>query len=222
MPAELNDRAADAWEPVVAIADLAGGDWPSRARAAALALSGEDVAAAKDENVDTMLLADIRAASDHFDDDKISSEVLTNYLATLEGRPWAEWGSGKPISKHQLSKRLKEYKIVSGTIRTSGHPKGVSPERFRRRLCTLFAWPPISSRHIATSVEIQRENAVVQLATEQQCGEFKNRENTCNSAVCGDVAAQQPGDEGSGQHRDTSADADADEDIVWRGIGERA
>src|SRR5206468_5707634 len=36
---ELNDRAADNWEPLLAIADLAGGDWPARARRAALALS---------------------------------------------------------------------------------------------------------------------------------------------------------------------------------------
>ena len=31
----LEDRAADTWEPLIAIADLAGGHWPDRARAAA-------------------------------------------------------------------------------------------------------------------------------------------------------------------------------------------
>ena len=39
VPDGLNDRAADAWEPLVALADLSGGDWPIRARAAA-SLSG--------------------------------------------------------------------------------------------------------------------------------------------------------------------------------------
>jgi putative DNA primase/helicase len=38
-PRELNDRAADNWEPLLGIADLVGGEWPSRARRAALALS---------------------------------------------------------------------------------------------------------------------------------------------------------------------------------------
>src|SRR5690606_31975033 len=38
VPAE--DRAADVWEPLVAIADLAGGDWPERARHACKVLSG--------------------------------------------------------------------------------------------------------------------------------------------------------------------------------------
>ncbi|MET0195282.1 MAG: DUF3631 domain-containing protein, partial [Hyphomicrobiaceae bacterium] len=34
-PPQLNDRAADAWSPLLAIADAAGGDWPRRARHAA-------------------------------------------------------------------------------------------------------------------------------------------------------------------------------------------
>src|SRR5712672_862118 len=32
---DLNDRAADIWEPLMALADLAGGSWPERARQAA-------------------------------------------------------------------------------------------------------------------------------------------------------------------------------------------
>jgi uncharacterized protein DUF3631 len=41
LPAELDDRAADTWEPLLAIADLAGGDWPIRARQAAVVLSAD-------------------------------------------------------------------------------------------------------------------------------------------------------------------------------------
>jgi putative DNA primase/helicase len=58
VPAELHDRAADNWRPLFAIADRAGGDWPKRARAAALALSGVD----EPNSVSTLILADIRAA----------------------------------------------------------------------------------------------------------------------------------------------------------------
>ena len=39
MPESLDDRAQDNWRPLIAIADIAGGNWPSKARAAALALS---------------------------------------------------------------------------------------------------------------------------------------------------------------------------------------
>src|SRR5215831_7814784 len=38
IPDALNDRAADNWRPLLAIADLAGGDWPRRARQACLTL----------------------------------------------------------------------------------------------------------------------------------------------------------------------------------------
>lgn len=38
MPAEIQDRDADVWEPLLAVADLAGGDWPGQARDAAKAL----------------------------------------------------------------------------------------------------------------------------------------------------------------------------------------
>jgi len=43
IPAELDDRAADIWEPLFAIADALGGDWPQRARRAAIALSTGDI-----------------------------------------------------------------------------------------------------------------------------------------------------------------------------------
>jgi Protein of unknown function (DUF3631) len=33
-PDDLDDRAQDIWESLLAIADLAGGDWPTRARRA--------------------------------------------------------------------------------------------------------------------------------------------------------------------------------------------
>jgi hypothetical protein len=39
IPDELNDRAADNWRQLLAIADMAGKDWADRARSAAIALS---------------------------------------------------------------------------------------------------------------------------------------------------------------------------------------
>ena len=39
-------------------------------------------------------------------------------LIATQGRPWAEYGkSGKPISKNQLAKRLKRFKIVPDSVR---------------------------------------------------------------------------------------------------------
>jgi len=64
---EVGDRAADTWDSLLAIADVAGGDWPRRARAAALVLAGvrdEDdnaTAVSMDGDDELELLADIRA-----------------------------------------------------------------------------------------------------------------------------------------------------------------
>ena len=55
---EISDRLDEAWEPLRAIAELAGGDWPERARAAAVALAGKT----EDDGQDlgTALLAALR------------------------------------------------------------------------------------------------------------------------------------------------------------------
>src|SRR5262249_18269866 len=53
LPDTLDDRAAEIWEPLIAIADLAGGTWPTEARQAAIALHG---AGGEDESVGVMLL----------------------------------------------------------------------------------------------------------------------------------------------------------------------
>src|SRR5262245_46230983 len=58
VPGVLGDRAADNWRPLLAIADLAGGDWPDRAREAACVLSGES----HDDAIGVELLKDIRLA----------------------------------------------------------------------------------------------------------------------------------------------------------------
>jgi hypothetical protein len=54
----VEDRAADTWEPLFAVVDLAGGDWPRRVRTACLALSGEEP---DDARMGTKLLADLKA-----------------------------------------------------------------------------------------------------------------------------------------------------------------
>ena len=58
LPRELDDRAAEAWWALLAIADLAGGDWPDRARTAATKLHA---AGAEDESLGVRLLTDVKA-----------------------------------------------------------------------------------------------------------------------------------------------------------------
>lgn len=155
-PAEiegLNDRANDCWEPLLAVAEIAGGDWPRLARSAALALHGleEDT-----PSIGAELLTGIREAFDNRHTDKLSTADLLDALAENDESPWATWNRGKPMTPHQLAKRLGEFAITSNTVRIgSKTPKGYRLEQFteafERYLCndtpSATATPPQPSNH---------------------------------------------------------------------------
>jgi Protein of unknown function (DUF3631) len=115
MPTSITDRSADIWEPLFAIADMAGSDWPSRARQAAVYLTG----AAKDDNLSSgrELLAHIRDAL--LEADKIWTSTLCQRLRDREESPWADI-KGKPLDERGLSVRLKAYRIKSRDVRIDG------------------------------------------------------------------------------------------------------
>lgn len=116
MPHLLHDRAADNWEPLFSIAHFAGGDWPARARSAALFLCGEEKEAV---SVNVELLEDIKAVFDSMGVDKISTAVLIECLCENPEKPWGTWNRGMPISPYQLSQKLKDFFIFSGNLRMS-------------------------------------------------------------------------------------------------------
>jgi putative DNA primase/helicase len=127
IPETLDDRGADNWRPLLAIADLAGGDWPRRARDAACMLSGEGHDA---PSINVELLADIRKAFG--DDDAIRSADLCKELTADPERPWVEWYNGKPITPKQLGALLRPFGIISETVRIAGlsDAKGYLRRRF--------------------------------------------------------------------------------------------
>jgi hypothetical protein len=115
LPPGLPDRAEDVWEPLVAIADLAGWDWPQAAREAALNLTLED---RDDEgSLAVRLLADIRAVLG--DDKTIPSEELCPRLAAVEESPWGAW-RGNRIEPRGLAGLLRPYGIKSRQLWVTG------------------------------------------------------------------------------------------------------
>ena len=106
LPSALSDRAADVWEPLIAIADLAGGDWPTRARRAATGLSG--AVSVGDDTVSIRLLEDVGQV---LTDDTIASAELVRRLVTLEDRPWADWAGGRPITQARVAGLLRPFGI---------------------------------------------------------------------------------------------------------------
>lgn len=145
LPDSLNDRAQDNWEPLLAIADVAGGPWPGWARKAALKLSG---AHSPTQSVGTELLADIQEVFETKRVDCISSADLIFALCEDTERPWATYNRGKQISPRQISKRLSEYGISSKTIRIGCEtPKGFERGQFQEAFNRYLGLPPENCRH---------------------------------------------------------------------------
>ena len=114
LPSELDDRAQDGWEPLLAIADAAGGHWPSTAREAALAIYRQR--AVDDDVVGVRLLGDCRTIFVEREAPTLTTAVLREALIELDGAPWADI-RGREISPHYLAKLLR--------------PFGISPQRRR-------------------------------------------------------------------------------------------
>ena len=119
-PNALHDRARDAWESLLAIANVAGGGWPGRAWKSCehFAAAGEgDEGGARE-----MLLADLYAIFEAADMPAVlSSTTIVERLHDMEGRPWKEWRRGKPITAHALARLLKPFEIAPRQDRKAGN-----------------------------------------------------------------------------------------------------
>jgi len=112
MPAGVEDRAADMWESLLAVADIAGGDWPDRARAAAMALVA--VAREVEPSLNIRLLADLRTVFG--DEEQLTTKKIIAELCLLGDAPWNDL-KGKPITDDHLARRLRQYGVKSKTLR---------------------------------------------------------------------------------------------------------
>jgi hypothetical protein len=133
LPDGLNDRAIDIWEPLLAVAQQIGGDWPKLADQAAKALSGGE-AATEERSVE--LLADIKRISESSKSTEMTTKALIVALCDDEERPWATYNKGNPITDRQLAKLLEPFHVLSETIHAkpgSGgkDAKGYKFDKFR-------------------------------------------------------------------------------------------
>ena len=134
LPRELNDRAADIWEPLLVIADLAGGPWPARAREAAVGVA----VASPDSNPIALLLFDIVLQFAEANTERMFSSELVQRLAGFPGRPWGAMLRGKPIDERWLARQLHPYGIRSRNLRIGGRQgKGYELEELRD-LCLRY------------------------------------------------------------------------------------
>jgi hypothetical protein len=115
MPPGVTDRPADVWEPLLAIADAAGGDWPGRARDACTWLVKDN--ADRGISLGIRLLADLR---DLFGGTRaLATEDVLCRLHALDTGPWAEL-KGQPLDARGLARLLDPYEIAPVKVKTDG------------------------------------------------------------------------------------------------------
>jgi len=119
-----NDRAEDNWLPLLAVADLLGGDWPDKARSAMIHIESN---ANRDDSDDLaiMLLRDIqKLVVTHRWTTTIPSTRLTEELNLLDERPWPGLRNDRGISTHIVAKMLSPFGLKSGSRRNADGKAG--------------------------------------------------------------------------------------------------
>lgn len=142
-PMPIEDRDADTWEPLVAVADLAGGGWPERARQAALSLIAEADGNAQ-MSARIRLLVDIRAVFDRLGQPAaVATGELLDALNADDEAPWSGYGPNGLTGK-RLGDLLREFAIGSANVRfAAGQAKGYARNAFTDAWLRYCPAPPV-------------------------------------------------------------------------------
>jgi hypothetical protein len=122
IPEKLDDRQADICESLLAVADVAGGDWPQRCRESLISICAADID--EDESLGVKLLSAIREAFDETGADRLATKELLEHLVDQDtDAPWAAWWEHDLKNDNikgpgaKLAKYLKRYGIKSRGVR---------------------------------------------------------------------------------------------------------
>jgi hypothetical protein len=190
-PDGISDRAKDAWKPLLAVADLAGGEWPERARKAAKALCGDR--ALDEQEIGVRLIGALRSAFRELETDKLTSSDVLGYLHKQKDEPWPDWSRGNPISARKVADLLRPFEIKPKDIRTlDGTKRGYDLEgckdAFERYLprrsdskCDAATKPP----EIASESQKRASHEVRQ---KPPASHFENPQKRLEQADVADVA----------------------------------
>jgi endogenous inhibitor of DNA gyrase (YacG/DUF329 family) len=106
MPEGVTDRSAEIWEPLLAIADTAGGHWPDTARDACrhfVLNTGPQIT-----SPGVRMLADLRDLFARRRTDRLPTKTILAELLDLDEAPWGDL-HGKPLDARRLSRELGRY-----------------------------------------------------------------------------------------------------------------
>jgi putative DNA primase/helicase len=193
MPEGFENRLRANWSPLLAIAqladtELADADWAERTRKAAKELSQVDQG-----SIGTTLLADIKTIFEAAGRDRLSGQEIVEKLHAMEDRPWAEWGRAhKPISKHQLASKLKEFAVCPEVMRIDGKtPRGYEMVAFKEAWERYIPPPsliPLPGVQQCNKRDEIRTSATSQSATPEVTVALRKSEKPNNDGLCCTVA----------------------------------
>ncbi|SDD68049.1 DUF3631 domain-containing protein [Actinokineospora iranica] len=113
MPPGVDDRPAEIWEPLLAIAELAGGHWPTTARAACSHfVFGQKTT----PSLGVRLLSDLRDLFAAERTDRMHTSDILARLRAIEDSPWPDLG-GKPLDAQRLAKEMSLYQVAPMTFK---------------------------------------------------------------------------------------------------------
>jgi hypothetical protein len=117
LPPGAFNRLADNWRPLLAVAQIAGGDWPARALDAFVKLTAAPRCHA--DNSDVTLVADIRQIFAQSGRDRLTSQELLDWLCALPGRTYSD-ASSLSRDPSKLARQLAPFGIRSRNLKVEG------------------------------------------------------------------------------------------------------
>lgn len=138
MPRLNSDRALDITEPLIAIADAAGGEWPDKARQAVVDIFNRDDE--EPEQASLRLLANLRTVFDEANKPEfLATDFIVRQLCAKSEWPWSTWFRGNRITARRVGKFLDAYKVKStqrqdGGVRARGYRLKELQDSFARYL----------------------------------------------------------------------------------------
>jgi hypothetical protein len=168
VPDGLNDRAADNWRILLAVADVAGGHWGDTARHFAQLVAGDRA----DTSELAALLHDIQDIFDERRSDRLRSTELCNELADLDHRPWGEIDRGGKMTPIRLAARLEPLGIQPKVIRVgSKTPRGYERSQFDDAFARYPRPQPATVQQGSDINVLEAERSATSSATAEPQGE---------------------------------------------------
>lgn len=123
MPDELDDRAQDSYEALVAIGDYASEDWGERVRMALIALRNMDTGTK--ESLGIRLFRDVGLFIDRLTTERMATLDFLSVLYEEGEQPWEDWWGASSSKKASvgLARILREYGVLPEQYKEAGVKK---------------------------------------------------------------------------------------------------